>query len=62
LITFFGFRIMVGLGVLMWAITWVRVVLIPNGANEKARWFLWATFFNFPSGFIAIIAGWFLAS
>ena len=53
---------MVGLGALMWAIAWVGVVLILTDAIEKARWFLWATFFNFPSGFIAIIAGWFLAS
>jgi cytochrome bd ubiquinol oxidase subunit I len=25
------------------------------------RWFLWATFLHFPSGFLAVLAGWFTA-
>ncbi|MEM6887985.1 MAG: cytochrome ubiquinol oxidase subunit I [Pseudomonadota bacterium] len=61
LIPFFGFRIMVGLGVLIWAISWVGLALIAMGRVDRSRLFLWATFLNFPSGFIAIIAGWFTA-
>jgi cytochrome d ubiquinol oxidase subunit I len=60
-IPFFGFRIMVGLGLVMLAIGWGGVLLMLIGRLERARWFLWATFLSFPSGFIAIIAGWFTA-
>ena len=31
------------------------------GRLETARWFLWAAFLAFPSGFVAVIAGWFTA-
>jgi cytochrome d ubiquinol oxidase subunit I len=60
-IPFFGFRIMVGLGLVMLAVSWVGVLLMLIGRMERARWFLWATFLSFPSGFVAIIAGWFTA-
>ena len=28
---------------------------------EKARWFLWCALLSFPTGFIAVLAGWFTA-
>jgi cytochrome bd ubiquinol oxidase subunit I len=28
---------------------------------ERARWFLWAAFASFPSGFVAVLCGWFTA-
>src|SRR3984893_14424439 len=28
---------------------------------ERARWFLWAGFASFPTGFVAVLAGWFTA-
>ena len=60
-IPFFGFRIMVGLGLLMLVVSWVGCLLALTGRLEGSRAFLWLTFLSFPSGFIAIIAGWFTA-
>ncbi len=60
-ITFYSFRIMAGMGMLMLAIGWCGVLLHFLGRLEGARWFLWVTFLSFPSGFIAVIAGWFTA-
>ena len=28
---------------------------------ETTRWFLWATFLSFPTGFIAVLCGWYTA-
>jgi cytochrome bd ubiquinol oxidase subunit I len=58
LLPFFSFRLMFGLGILMLAIGWAGVAFGLLGRLERARWFLWLTFLSFPSGFIAIIAGW----
>ena len=60
-VPFFGFRIMVGLGVLMLAISWGGILLWIFDRLDTSRWFLWSTFLSFPSGFIAIIAGWYTA-
>lgn len=60
-IPFFGFRIMVGMGLIMLAISWGGIVLWMVGRLNTARWFLWCTFLSFPTGFIAIISGWFTA-
>jgi cytochrome d ubiquinol oxidase subunit I len=60
-IPFFGFRIMVGMGLIMLAISWTGNVLRWRGRLETSRWFLWPTFLAFPSGFVAIIAGWYTA-
>ena len=32
-----------------------------RGRLETTRWFLWITFLSFPTGFIAILTGWFTA-
>ena len=61
LISFFSFRIMVGLGVLMLCLAWAGVYLGTRGWERAPRWFLWVTFLSFPSGFIAILTGWFTA-
>ena len=60
-IPFFGFRIMVGMGLLMVAIAWGGLALRLAGQMEKARWFLWAAYLSFPSGFAATLAGWYTA-
>jgi cytochrome d ubiquinol oxidase subunit I len=60
-IPFFGFRIMVGMGLVMLAVSWTGNVLRWRGRLETARWFLWPTFLAFPSGFVAIISGWYTA-
>jgi cytochrome bd ubiquinol oxidase subunit I len=60
-IPFFGFRLMVGMGLLMLAVSWLGTLLRFMGRLETSRWFLWITFLAFPSGFIAILTGWFTA-
>lgn len=61
LIPFYSFRIMVGVGLLMLALSWFGVYLRRRGWERAPRWFLWVTFLNFPSGFIAVLTGWFTA-
>ncbi|MBK1643862.1 cytochrome ubiquinol oxidase subunit I [Thiocapsa imhoffii] len=65
LIPFFAFRIMVGLGLVMLALSWGGLWLMararPRDPNQLPRWFLWATFLAWPSGFIAVITGWLTA-
>ncbi|WP_342237454.1 cytochrome ubiquinol oxidase subunit I [Inquilinus sp. OTU3971] len=61
LIPFFAFRIMVGCGLLMLALAWLGTVLMATGGIERQRWFLRATFWSFPLGFIATLTGWFTA-
>jgi cytochrome d ubiquinol oxidase subunit I len=59
LIPFFSFRIMFGLGLLMLAISFLGIWLHLRGRLETTRWFLWAACLTFPSGFLAVILGWF---
>jgi cytochrome bd ubiquinol oxidase subunit I len=61
IIPFFAFRIMVGMGLLMLAISWGGNLLRFRGRLETTRWFLWGAFLSFPTGFIAVIAGWYTA-
>jgi cytochrome d ubiquinol oxidase subunit I len=54
---FFSFRIMVGMGVLMIALSWLGTWMMRKGALPP-RWLLW-TFAGFTfSGWIATLAGW----
>jgi cytochrome bd-type quinol oxidase subunit 1 len=32
-----------------------------GGRLYDTGWFLWAAFLSFPSGFVAVLAGWFTA-
>jgi cytochrome d ubiquinol oxidase subunit I len=43
LIPFFGFRIMVGMGLIMLAVSWFGNLLRLRGRLETTRWFLWGT-------------------
>jgi cytochrome bd ubiquinol oxidase subunit I len=61
IIPFFAFRIMAGMGLIMLAVSWLGVLLLWSGRLERARWFLWAAFLSFPTGFIAVLCGWFTA-
>ena len=65
LIPFYSFRVMVGLGLIMLALSWGGVWLMTKrrlrDPEQLPRWFLWATFLHFPSGFVAVLAGWFTA-
>jgi cytochrome d ubiquinol oxidase subunit I len=60
-IPFFGFRIMVGMGLIMLGVSWLGNFLRWRGELETTRWFLWATFVSFPTGFIAVLSGWYTA-
>jgi cytochrome d ubiquinol oxidase subunit I len=60
-IPFFGFRIMVGMGLIMLGISWLGNLLRWRERLETTRWFLWGTFLSFPTGFIAILSGWYTA-
>ena len=61
LIPFFGFRIMVGMGLIMLGVSWLGNFLRWRGRLETTRWFLWAAFLSFPTGFIAVLCGWYTA-
>jgi cytochrome d ubiquinol oxidase subunit I len=62
LVPFFGFRLMVGMGLLLLGLAWVGVVLaLQRGALERARWFQVIGLACFPAGFLAVLAGWFTA-
>jgi len=60
-IPFFGFRLMAGMGLIMLAVSWLGNLLRWRGRLESTRWFLWGTFLAFPTGFIAILTGWYTA-
>jgi cytochrome bd ubiquinol oxidase subunit I len=54
---FFAFRIMVGVGLLMFLLSWFGVWRLRNGAAAP-RWLLWVfSGFTF-AGWIAVLAGW----
>jgi cytochrome d ubiquinol oxidase subunit I len=61
IIPFFAFRVMVGMGLMMLAISWFGNWLRWRGRLEMTRWFLWCAFLAFPTGFVAVLSGWFTA-
>ena len=60
-IPFFGFRAMVGLGLLMIAVAVIGAALHRGGRVYTARWFLRLCVACTPIGFIAVLGGWFVA-
>lgn len=60
-IVFWSFRVMVGLGLAMILMAVVGVALRVRGKLYDTRWFLHAATWMLPSGFIAVLAGWFVA-
>jgi cytochrome bd ubiquinol oxidase subunit I len=61
IIPFLTFRLMVGMGLIMLAVSWMGALLRFRDRLETTRWFLWITFLAFPTGFIAVLCGWFTA-
>lgn len=55
---FFGFRIMVGLGLLMFAIVLVSIFLRFRKKLFDSFWFLNLCRYTGPLGFLAVLAGW----
>ena len=61
LVPFYGFRIMVGLSLLMLFIGWYGSWHNYRKRIEQSRWFLKLTAISFPVGWIAVMAGWYTA-
>lgn len=61
IIPFFAFRIMVGIGFIMIALGFIGAILWLMGRLYTTRWYLHAMTFAFPLGFLAVLAGWFVA-
>jgi cytochrome d ubiquinol oxidase subunit I len=61
LIPFFSFRLMVGMGLVMLGVAWWGILLRWRGRLEASRRFLRLAFLAFPSGFVAVLSGWFTA-
>jgi cytochrome d ubiquinol oxidase subunit I len=57
-IVFFAFRIMVGLGLLMFAVGAVGLWLRRDGRIFETRWFQRIVVAMGPAGFVAMLAGW----
>ena len=55
---FFAFRVMVGLGLLMIAGGLLGAFLWWRGKLFETRWYLTAVSYAWPTGFVAILAGW----
>jgi cytochrome d ubiquinol oxidase subunit I len=55
---FFSFRIMVGMGLLMLAVTSAGLFLLYKGRVDDCRWFLRLGRIAAPAGLIATVAGW----
>lgn len=58
---FWGFRVMVGLGLLLLGIGLVGSWLLWRKQLSQQRWFLKLCMLSAPSGFLAILAGWIVA-
>jgi cytochrome d ubiquinol oxidase subunit I len=61
LIPFFAFRLMVGMGLVMLAVSWGGLLLLATGRLERSRAFLRLAFWCWPAGFVAVLSGWFTA-
>jgi cytochrome d ubiquinol oxidase subunit I len=59
-IPFFGFRLMVGLGLVMIAIGVIGLLLRIAGRLYTTNWFLRLCTLCMPIGFLAVLAGWFV--
>jgi cytochrome d ubiquinol oxidase subunit I len=57
-IPFFAFRLMVGIGFLLTAISFYAAWLQWKGQLFKQRWFYWVCVLASPLGFIATLSGW----
>ncbi|OYX14532.1 MAG: cytochrome ubiquinol oxidase subunit I [Rhizobiales bacterium 32-66-8] len=55
---FFGFRIMVGVGLLMILFGWVGAFLLYRRRLFESRWYLRVVSYSWPLGFMAVLAGW----
>jgi cytochrome d ubiquinol oxidase subunit I len=57
-VPFFAFRLMVGLGLIMFAIVLAALFLRRGGRLYESRWFLRLCEYAAPIGLLAVLAGW----
>lgn len=60
-IPFFAFRLMLGMGMVMVLVSYWGLLLRWRGRLEQSRRFHWLAFLSFPTGFLAVLGGWFTA-
>lgn len=60
-IPFFAFRVMVGCGLLMMALSWLGSLYLLTDRRKGETLLLWGTFLSFPLPFVATLTGWFTA-
>ncbi|MGN2243957.1 cytochrome ubiquinol oxidase subunit I [Frateuria sp. GZRR33] len=60
-IPFFSFRVMVGLGLMMLALALLGLWRWRRGSLLRDRWYLKAWVVMIPSGFVALLTGWWVA-
>jgi cytochrome d ubiquinol oxidase subunit I len=56
---FYAFRAMVGIGLAMLCVAWAGLVQLVRGKLERTDWLLRVLPWMIPSGFLALLAGWF---
>jgi len=57
---FYAFRVMVGLGVLMLALAFTSLWAWRRGTLAQSRWVLRGWNWMIPSGFVALLSGWYV--
>jgi len=57
---FWSFRVMVGIGILMLVLAWGSLWALRRGTLATSRWLLDGWRLLSPSGFIALLAGWYV--
>jgi cytochrome d ubiquinol oxidase subunit I len=58
--TFWSFRVMVGLGLIMIVVAWIGAWKVWRGTLLQSKGFLKVLGFMIPTPFIAVLAGWFV--
>ncbi len=61
LLPFFGFRIMVGIGVIMLVIAYWGAIQLSRGRLDRSRFYLRLASWSWPLGFLAVLCGWIVA-
>jgi cytochrome d ubiquinol oxidase subunit I len=58
-VVFYSFRVMVGMGLLIMMLTFLGLYYLRNNSLTSKNWYHRAVIVSAPSGFIALLTGWF---
>lgn len=61
LLVFYSFRVMIGIGLLMILLSWLGVRHLRHGRLSEQRGYLRTMVLMTPAGFVATLAGWYVA-